>query len=235
MLTGKRAWTGDSAGAVAVARLSGDPPAPSSLRSGIPQILDIAVRRALARVPADRPTAGDMAALLGRYIADPQGAVPPPPRPAVAAAAATGAAIGAASAAGTPGASAAPGTAAALGAPTPGQPAASPQGVFYGDPRAIAAAGRGGPPGTPYAQPYSDDEEEDRGAGAWAWVAAILGVLVLFAGGVLLFLLLSGRPGGTTLPTGLVVQVPSFVGLPLADARGTPRRKGLCSASAPIR
>ena len=50
MLTGRRAWTGDSAGAVAVARLAGDPPAPSSIRSGVPQILDIAVRRALARV-----------------------------------------------------------------------------------------------------------------------------------------------------------------------------------------
>ena len=45
MLTGQRAWTGDSAGAVAVARLAGDPPAPSSMRSGVPQILDIAVRR----------------------------------------------------------------------------------------------------------------------------------------------------------------------------------------------
>src|SRR5512132_2068511 len=89
MLTGRRAWTGDSAGAVAVARLAGDPPAPSSIRQGIPQIIDIAVRRALARVPADRPTAGDMAALLGRYIADPAGAtVPPVPFAANAAAAA---------------------------------------------------------------------------------------------------------------------------------------------------
>src|SRR5687767_131335 len=78
MLTGRRAWTGDSAGAVAVARLAGDPPAPSSLQSGVPQILDIAVRRALARVPADRPSAGDMAALMGRYIQDPAGATVPP-------------------------------------------------------------------------------------------------------------------------------------------------------------
>ena len=78
MLTGRRAWTGDSAGAVAVARLAGDPPAPSSLQPGIPQILDVAIRRALARVPADRPTAGEMAALLGRYIADPAGASAPP-------------------------------------------------------------------------------------------------------------------------------------------------------------
>ena len=56
MLTGRRAWTGDSAGAVAVARLAGDPPAPSSICPRVPPILDIAVRRALARAPADRPT-----------------------------------------------------------------------------------------------------------------------------------------------------------------------------------
>src|SRR4051794_35281909 len=93
MLTGRRAWTGDSAGAVAVARLAGDPPTPSSIRSGIPQIMDIAVRRSLARLPADRPTAGDMAALMGRYIADPQGAVPPPPRAGAAAAVAGAATV----------------------------------------------------------------------------------------------------------------------------------------------
>ncbi len=71
MLTGRRAWTGDSAGAVAVARLAGDPPSPSEMQPGVPEVLDTAVRRSLARLPADRPTAGDMAALLGRYIADP--------------------------------------------------------------------------------------------------------------------------------------------------------------------
>ena len=72
MLTGRRAWTGDSAGAVAVARLTGDPPVPSSVNPGIPPVLDEAVARALARIPADRPTAGEMAALLGRFIADPK-------------------------------------------------------------------------------------------------------------------------------------------------------------------
>ena len=75
MLTGRRAWTGDSAGAVAVARLAGDPPAPSSIKPGVPQALDIAVRRALARVPADRPTASEMASFLGRYIVDPNSPV----------------------------------------------------------------------------------------------------------------------------------------------------------------
>ena len=219
MLTGRRAWTGDSAGAVAVARLAGDPPAPSSIRSGIPQILDIAVRRALARVPADRPTAADMAALLGRYIADPQGAVPPPQRSAAAAAAAGIAVVGAA------GASSAPTAGGVNQQPTQG-------GVVYGSPQGPAAAmgagaaARGGPPGQPVPTAYADDDEDDGGPGAWAWIAAILGVLVLFSGGVLLFLLLSGRPAGTPGPSGLLVQVPSFVGLQLSDARNNAQSQG---------
>src|SRR5918997_3060990 len=44
MLTGRRTWTGDSAGALAVARLAGDPPAPSSVQPGVPPIFDTAVR-----------------------------------------------------------------------------------------------------------------------------------------------------------------------------------------------
>jgi len=208
MLTGRRAWTGDSAGAVAVARLAGDPPTPSSIRSGIPQILDIAVRRALARVPADRPTAGDMAALLGRYIADPQGAVPPPPRPPVVA----------------PVMAAPPGAAAA-------QPPAQP-GVVYGGPPQMAATAMGGGlrgGASPRSMAYQDEEEEEpeQGAGPWGWLAALLGVLVLCAGAVLLFLLLSGRPGGSPPPpSGDVVQVPSFVGLQLADARNNAQTQG---------
>ncbi|MDQ3938856.1 MAG: protein kinase, partial [Chloroflexota bacterium] len=60
MLTGRRAWTGDSAGAVAVARLAGDPPAPSSMNGAVPPALDTVVRRALARAPSDRPTAAEL-------------------------------------------------------------------------------------------------------------------------------------------------------------------------------
>ena len=206
MLTGRRAWTGDSAGAVAVARLAGDPPTPSSIRSGIPQILDIAVRRALARVPADRPTAGDMAALLGRYIADPQGAVPPPPRPPVVAPVVP-----------LPGAA-------------PAQPPAQP-GVVYGGPPQLAGSAMGGGlrgGAGPRSMAYADDEEEepDHGAGPWGWLAAILGVLVVVTAAVLLFLLLSGHPSSSPGPSGDVVQVPSFVGLQLADARNNAQSQG---------
>ena len=72
-----------------------------------------------------------------------------------------------------------------------------------------------------------DEEDEPNGAGPWAWLAAVLGILVLFAGGVLLFLLLSGRgPSATAPPSGSVVDVPSFVGLPLADARRNAQSQG---------
>jgi serine/threonine-protein kinase len=209
MITGKRAWTGDSAGAVAVARLAGDPPAPSSLRSGVPQILDIAVRRALARVPADRPTAGDMASLLGRFIADPEGATAGP-------APDTAAGVGMAGAAIDPGA----------GATYGGQPPMSPyggQGTYAG---ASPGAIRRGAGAREIA--FEDEYEEEPRSTAWGWIAAVLGVLVLVAGGVLLFLVLQGRGGQPTPPpTGLPVMVPSVIGLNLEQARQTASASGL--------
>jgi serine/threonine-protein kinase len=226
MLTGKRAWTGDSAGAVAVARLAGDPPAPSSLRSGVPQILDIAVRRALARVPADRPTAGDLAALLGRYIADPAGAA---------------AVIAGVSAAGAGMAGSAADLGAATAVPPPRVPSEPQRGIAYGPQ----------PSQSPYGSPqnyagvapgairrgagarqvaYADEEEEEdpQSAGAWGWIAAVLGVLVLVAGGVLLFLLLSGRgPQATPTPSGAFVAVPSVINMTLDQARQAATANGL--------
>jgi eukaryotic-like serine/threonine-protein kinase len=54
MLTGKRPYSGDTPIAVAMARLSEDPPHPKELRSTIPAALDAVVMRALAREPRDR-------------------------------------------------------------------------------------------------------------------------------------------------------------------------------------
>jgi eukaryotic-like serine/threonine-protein kinase len=204
MLTARRAWTGDSAGAVAVARLAGDPPAPSSVRPGIPQALDVIVRRALARVPADRPTAAELSDLLGRFIADPSAQLVAGPIPASARGDAAAAALGAGAAAQGPGYS----------GPPPGA------GTAYG-------TSRRGPPGRP--PPLYRDEDEERGPGAWAWVAAILGVLVLLAGGVLIFLLLTGRGPGTALPSPSpgIVEVPSFVGMLLPDAQRLADEEGV--------
>jgi serine/threonine-protein kinase len=200
MLTGKRAWTGDSAGAVAVARLAGDPPAPSSLRSGVPQLMDIAVRRALARVPADRPTAGDMAALLARFIADPQGA--------------TAAALGGAAGMAQPPLDSEPGV-------TYGAQPRMPQ---YGAPQTYAGTSPGsirrGAGARQIALEDEFEEDEPRAAGAWGWIAAVLGILVLVAGGVLLFLLLGGRGNQPTPPpSGVLVTVPTVIGLSLDQAR----------------
>jgi serine/threonine-protein kinase len=201
MLTGRRAWTGDSAGAVAVARLAGDPPAPSSVQPGVPPPLDAIVRAALARPPGERPTAADLSAALGRFIADPaapavltalgqrdpttSGATPPPYSPAAAAAGGLMA-----------------------GQPPPYEPA-------YGT---YAGRGRGGRPPMAY-RPIEEDEEE-QGGGPWGWIAAILGVLVLLAGAVLVFLLLSGRgnPPGSSPSPGLA-EVPSLLGRSLSEAR----------------
>jgi serine/threonine-protein kinase len=76
MLTGRRAWTGDTAGAVALARLSSPPPRPSAFRPGVPSAMDAIVERALALDPDDRfATVGDMAAALGAFLLDPTGRV----------------------------------------------------------------------------------------------------------------------------------------------------------------
>jgi len=64
-LTNERPYRGDTPIAVAMARLSDDPPPPKSLRPQIPQPLNDVVMRALARDPADRYTsAAEMRAAL---------------------------------------------------------------------------------------------------------------------------------------------------------------------------
>jgi serine/threonine-protein kinase len=65
MLTGERPYSGDTPIAVAMARLSEDPPPPKSRRPAIPDALDAVVMRALAREPSDRfASAAEMRAAL---------------------------------------------------------------------------------------------------------------------------------------------------------------------------
>ncbi len=54
MLTGARAWTGETTEAIALARLGTPPPSVRSIRPEIPLALDAVVRRALAPDPTDR-------------------------------------------------------------------------------------------------------------------------------------------------------------------------------------
>ncbi|MBA2314572.1 MAG: serine/threonine protein kinase, partial [Chloroflexi bacterium] len=82
MLTGRRPWEGDSAAAVAMARLSGPPPSPSRVRPGVPPGLEAILQRAMAPDPADRyPSGAGLAEALEGWLVD-QGtgvtsAVPP--------------------------------------------------------------------------------------------------------------------------------------------------------------
>ena len=70
LLTGHRPWEADSAAAVAMARLAGPPPDPSSLRAGIPADLVAIDRKALATEPADRwSSAASFAAALEAFLA----------------------------------------------------------------------------------------------------------------------------------------------------------------------
>ncbi|HEX5240267.1 MAG TPA: protein kinase, partial [Candidatus Limnocylindrales bacterium] len=71
LLTGRRPWEGDSAAAIATARLTGTVPSPSSVRSGIPAALEAVDRRALALRPEDRfASATEMAEALDRWLAE---------------------------------------------------------------------------------------------------------------------------------------------------------------------
>src|SRR5689334_24933132 len=108
LLTGHRPWEADSAAAVAMARLAGPPPDPSSLRSGIPTDLVAIDRKALATEPADRWTsASSFAAALEAFLAGT--AVPGVGAAAGTAGAATIAGAGLGGAAGAPAAAGAPG------------------------------------------------------------------------------------------------------------------------------
>ena len=85
MLTGMRPFGGDSAAAVAMARLTGQIPSPAMVRPDIPAALDAIVRWTLAPDPRARPTATELSMALGRFLADPYGTSayqvsgPPPP------------------------------------------------------------------------------------------------------------------------------------------------------------
>ena len=103
LLTGRRPWEGDSAAAIATARLTGPVPSPSAVRSGIPPVLEAITRKAMATDPNDRfASAEAMADTLDRYLAEQSaGASGASPRGAAATgAAAAGMAAGAAAASG---------------------------------------------------------------------------------------------------------------------------------------
>src|SRR5438034_11346629 len=75
LLTGGRRWTGDTAAAIATARLTGAVPSPSAAHGGIPPTLEAITRKALAPNPEERyASAAEMADALESFLGEERGA-----------------------------------------------------------------------------------------------------------------------------------------------------------------
>jgi serine/threonine-protein kinase len=228
LLTGRRPWEADSAAAVAMARLAGPPPDPSSLRSGIPADLVAIDRKALATEPADRwSSAASLAAALEAFLAG--SAVP-----------GVGSGIGDATIAGPAGLAAGAAGVAATGAgagvsrATSATARANPNAIPYvpeayddqppsrpspADPG--GRAGRGGS-GRSSGRPVAEDDQPS-GTSPAVWAAAIVALLILAAVGFLVFRLMSG---GSAAPAAQVT-VPNFVNKSLVDAQTLAAQAGV--------
>jgi serine/threonine-protein kinase len=205
MLTGRRPFEGESATAVALARLTVPVVPPRELVPSIPASLEAIVLTALARDPADRyPEAGAMAADLQRFLA----AEPAGP------------------AAGEEGETE-PGEGAPFPGPSaarPGVPAAvRPPGVAPGAPMEEAEdqlAGAEEP-----AEP--EEAEAPQGPGPWPWIAGLLGLGILALTALLVFLFLTRVVGGPPPSAAPQVVVPTFIGMQIDDARTLADARGL--------
>jgi serine/threonine-protein kinase len=198
LLTGQRPWEGDSAASVAMARLAGPVPDPSTKRAGIPPELVAIDRRALAMEPIDRwASAAQFAAALEAFLAG----VPIPELGA----------IGSATVVGRPPAVAA--TARANPGALPYAPDA-----YAGGPERGPVRTRGMDPYAPPARTMRREEpaeEEEQKTSPLVWVAGLIAIAILALGGFLIFQLLSGgdEPGAQT------VVVPNFVDKTFAEAQ----------------
>jgi len=248
LLTGRRPWTGDTAAAIATARLTGSVPSPSAVHGGIPPTLESIDRRALAPNPEERfGSAAEMAEALEGFLGEERGdqgarAAAPGVVGAAGAAGLAGAAAGAAgAAAGTRAAGAAGGAGAAgvAGAAAAGA-ASSPTiaaGVARPNPDAridyprdayagATPARRGGGSGGTGRRTVVDEEEEERsGAGPWLWVTAVAAIAILALAGLFLSNILGG-PGPSGSP-GAQVAVPSLIGKTFEQARQAAADAGL--------
>ncbi|HEX8026037.1 MAG TPA: PASTA domain-containing protein, partial [Candidatus Limnocylindrales bacterium] len=216
LLTGQRPWTGDSAAAVATARLTDAIPSARAVNPAIPEALDAIDQRAMAPDPANRYENGrEMADALDRWIAE--------ARAAAGSGAPAGAGAAGAGAAGTAAAAAAAGLAGATVASGVARPNPNASVPYAAD----AYAGQPVQPRAPRRATVSEEDEvEDdgppRGGSPWLWLSALLALLVLGLAGFLVFKLLSAPP----TPTAQVV-VPDFTGKTLQDAQTLASTVGL--------
>ena len=234
LLTGRRPWTGDTAAAIATARLTGAVPSPSAAHGGIPPALEAITRRALATNPEDRfGSAGEMAAALDQAIGEDRGAGAGGIAGAAGAAAAGG---GLAGAGGVRAASGAPGTAGVGAAAGVGAGGAA-SGAASGAAGAVGASGA--PTVAGVARPNPDAsvntlrnepldvgdeaEVEHRATSPWLWITALLAIAILALAAFLLSNFIGG-PGESPAPQ---VEVPNLVGLTFEEAQAKAAEVGL--------
>jgi serine/threonine-protein kinase len=207
MLTGTRPWEGDSAAAVALARLTGSTPDPALVRPSVPPDVAAITRKALAPLPSDRfVSAASMADALETSRTGGGTA-------AAGAAAAAGAGIGAAAAGQRVAASAG----VARSNPTV---MSYPQDAYAraDDVRARRLAER------PARRSRIDEEEDEEGTSPLVWVAGLAAIALLVAVAFITFQLLSG-PDQPASPG--QVAVPELVGKQLALATEEAEALGL--------
>ena len=210
LLTGRRPWEGDSAAAVAMARISAPPPRVSGVRPSVPPALEAIDRMALAPDAADRfASAGAMADALEAFLEEGRIAGV---RPAASVATSP---VGVARAGG-----AATAATSAPGMPPPYDPAA------YADGR----AGGTDPARGSAAPPPPTDPQEGGGTSPWVWVAGVLGLVVLAIAGFLLFRLAAAGSGPAATPGPGSVTLPSFIGQAYLNANTTADQLGVTLA-----
>jgi serine/threonine-protein kinase len=254
LLTGRRPWTGDTAAAIATARLTGAVPSPSAAHGGIPPSLEAIDRKALAPNPDERFTsAAEMAGALESFLGEERGAdglraagVAGAAGAGATAAGAAGAAGAGARSAGNGGAAAAAGAAGAAGAaagalapgaaagaassPTVAAGVAKPNpGARIDYPReayagAAPVGARSRGGGRGGPARPEDDEDERSGSGPWLWISALFAVGVLALAAFLLFRVLGGSPGESPAAQ---VQVPNLIGKTFQDASDAASAVGL--------
>jgi serine/threonine-protein kinase len=218
LLTGRRPWIGDTAAAIATARLSGAIPSVAAVRPGVPQVLEAIDQKALALDPEDRfASASDMADALEGYLNE---GFAPPAADAderFGAVGARGSAAGAAAGAlagATLAADSSPTIAAGVARPNPDARMAAEEfdadamGSRYGA-RRIADGNVAG--------------DEPAGRSAWVWLSALLALLVLGLAAFLVLRLVSS--GGPTQAEQVVV--PNFVGMTFDQAKDAAVKEGL--------
>jgi len=211
LLTGRRPWEGDSAASVAMARLAGPPPDPSTKRAGIPAELVAIDRKALATEPADRwASSAAFASALEAFL----GGLPIPELGA----------IGGATVVGTAGLAGRPPAVAATARANPGALPYAPDAYAGGPDRPPARVT------DPYARParaFQRDEpepdEEEKGTSPLVWVAGLMAILILAVAGFLVFQLLAGRE----TPAAQTVVVPNFVDKTFAEAEALADQSGI--------